>query len=431
MIRNVLFILSLAYFAIFPAGQVEAETYAYIPGSGDGNVTRMNTEDETSSAVAFEDDPYGAAVSPKGDYLVVTQPSEDSVTIVRTDSFTSGSAQVQRPVGDDPRGVAIESQGNYAYVANYGDGTVSVIYIPSFTVTETIPVGDGPWGVAAYYDEIDETPKVYVSNHSEGTISVITDDEVQTITDVGDGPLGLALTPDGAYLYVALLDADTVAIYKTGDHTLVKTIDTGDGPWGVAVGSDGGYVYVTNSLDNSVTVVDADSQEFLEDYDVGLKPLGVACPKNGDFAYVLNQTDGSVSKIDIAGRTVALIDDLEISEAYGLGAFIGGEPPVAPSELSAVLEDDDTIDLSWTDNSSDELGFKIERRPETGDRYVQVTTVGADVTTYSDGGLPDNTTYSYRVRAYTEAADSDYAVSSNVTTGESDFSWCFIQSAAY
>ena len=429
MIRNVPLVLYLACLVIFPAGSVAAQTFAYIPGDSNGKVTRIDTEDETTTAVAFDDNPYGAAVAPGGDYLVVTRPGQDSVTIVRTDSFASSSAQVQRKVGDDPRGVAIESQGNYAYVANYGADTVSEIYIPSFTVTDTIDVGDGPWGVAACYDEVDETPKVYVSNNLDGTISVISDDDVQTITDVGDGPLGLALTPDGAYLYVALFDDDMVAIYKTSNRKLVKTIPTDRGPWGVAVGSDGAYVYVTNSLDDTVTVIDADSQQFLETYTVGDKPLGVACPKNGDFAYVINQTENRLSKIDIVRRTVDFIDDIDIGGAYGLGVFIGGEPPVAPSGLSAEQNGDDKVDLSWTDNSSDELGFKIERLPEDGDRYLQIATVGAGVTTYTDGGLPDETTYSYRVRAFNEAADSDYADSSDVTTGKGDFSWCFIQSA--
>jgi YVTN family beta-propeller protein len=432
MTRNVLLIIFLACTAIFPAGFVDAQTYAYIPSSGDGNVTRIHTDDETLTPVDFSDDPYGAAVAPSGDYLVVTRPAADGVTLVRTDSFDSGSAQVQRTVGDDPRGVAIESQGNYAYVTNYATDKLSEIYIPSFTVTDTIDVGDGPWGVAAYYDEVEDTPKVYVANHLGNSISVITDDGVETITGVDGGPLGLALTPDGVYLYVALLNQDIVAIYRTSTNTLVKTIATGDGPWGVAVGSDGAYVYVTNSLDGTVAVIDAGSQELLETYDLGGQPLGVACPKNGDFAYVINQTDDqtvdSVSKIDIVEQRADPVPGITISGAYGLGAFIGGTPPDAPSDLSAVKDGDDKIDLSWTDNSSDELGFKIERRPDTGDRYVQIGTADADDTTYTDGGLPDGTTYQYRVRAFNEAADSDYTASAGATTDEGTFSWCFIQS---
>jgi YVTN family beta-propeller protein len=434
MMRKAFIVLYLVCLTAFFAGSVGAVTYAYIPSTGDGNVVQINTADETFATTAFGDDPYGVAVTSQGDYLLVTRPTANSVTLVRTGSFDSTSAQVLRDVGTEPRGVAVESQGNYAYVANYGSGTVSEIYIPSFTVTDTINVGNGPWGVAATYDEVDATPKVYVSNNSDNSISVIDDTATQTISGVGNGPLGLALTPDGAYLYVALNEAAAVAIYKTSDRTLVKTIATGNGPWGVAIGSDGGYVYVTNSLNNSVTVIDAGTQDVFRTYTVGRVPTGVACPKNGDFAYVINQMDNTVSKIDITNNSVVLIDDqIAISEAYGLGAFIGGAPPGAPSDLSAALntdnQTDNQIDLSWTDNSSDELGFKIERRPDTATRFSQIATVDAGVTSYLDSSLADNTTYTYRVRSFNEVADSEYATTTGVTTTDTKrFSWCFIQS---
>lgn len=427
MKRITLLLLSFWLFIHISSASLEARTFAYIPSSGDGNVIRIASDDETIESEAFGDDPYGAAVTAQGDYLVLTRPAADSVTLVRTDDFTNPDAQVDILVGDDPRGVAIESRGQYAYVANFADDTVSEINILSLTVTGTFNVGDGPWGVAATYDAIDNTTKVYVSNHLNNSISVITDEDVQTISDVGSGPVGLALTPDGAYLYVALLNADQVAIIRTSDNTLVTIVNTDAEPWGVAVGSDGGRVYVTNSLDDTVTVIDAGSQSFLESYNVGEQPMGVACPKNGDFAYVVNQTGNSVSKIDIENQSVTLINDVSIDGAFALGAFIGGTPPAAPTDLSAVEKGYNKIDLSWIDNSSDELGFRIERRLETEDRYTHVATVGADETAYTDSGLKGGTSYTYRVRAYNEAADSDYTSSTGATTDEGRFSWCFIQ----
>jgi YVTN family beta-propeller protein len=426
-----LILLSISVHFLFAAPSAEAKTYAYIPSSGDGNVTRISTDDEAIAAVAFGDDPYGAAVTPQGDYLVVTRPGADSVTLVRISNFTTTGAQVDKLVGVEPRGVAIESRGDYAYVANYAADTVSEIYIPSFTVTDTLNVGDGPWGVAATYDEVEGTPKVYVANHLADSISVITDSGVETIAGVGDGPVGLALTTDGAYLYAALLNDDAVAIIRTSDNTLVETINTGDGPWGVAVGSDGAYVYITNSLDDTVTVIDAGSQSFFRTFNVGVQPLGVACPRNGDFALVVNQTGNSISKIDIDNQTVTEVGAGRISDAFGLGVFIGGTPPAAPSGLAAVNNGNSEIDLTWTDNSSDELGFKIERRFDTGTQYTQVATAGADATSFNDTGLEANKTYTYRVRAYNEAADSDYATSAGATTDEGKFSWCFIQTLFY
>ncbi len=426
MKRFALILPFVAGLGLSVAASVYAQTQAYIPSSGDGSVARITTDDEAVTAVTFGDAPYGAAVAPRGDWLVVTRPDADSVTIVATDDFSDAGAQLDRAVGDDPRGVAIESQGDYAYVANYGDDTVSEIRIDTAAVTDTIAVGDGPWGVAAIYDEAEATNKIYVANNLGDSISVITDSEVETITDVGSGPVGLALSPDGAYLYAALADDDAVAVIQTSDNTLIRTISAGDAPWGAAVGSDGRYVYVSNSLDDTVTVIDADTHTVHGTYAVGDQPMGVACPKNGDFAYVINQLDNSISKIDMVDQSVAMVADGQISDAYGMGTFIGGTPPDAPSDLSAVENSYDKIDLSWTDNSGDESGFRIERRQDTEEPYTRIATVDADATTYTDIGLVDNTTYHYRVQAFNEAADSDYAVSAEATTAEGSFSWCFI-----
>ena len=159
--------------------------------------------------------------------------------------------------------------------------------------------------------------------------------------------------------------------------------------------------------------------------------MGVACPKNGNFAYVVNHTGNSISKIDINSAAPTELGAGSISGAYALGAFIGGAPPTAPSGLTAVANGADKIDLSWTDNAGDELGFKIERRLDTEARYVQVAKVGPDVTTYTDSALLGSTAYIYRVRAYNEAADSDYATSAGASTADEKFSWCFIQTLFY
>jgi len=82
--------------------------------------------------------------------------------------------------------------------------------------------------------------------------------------------------------------------------------------------------------------------------------------------------------------------------------------PAAPTGLTATAVSTSGINLSWTDNSSDETGFAIERHA-VGGTYTQVGTVGANVKTYSDTGLTANTTYYYRVRAAKGSVFSAYS----------------------
>ena len=90
--------------------------------------------------------------------------------------------------------------------------------------------------------------------------------------------------------------------------------------------------------------------------------------------------------------------------------------PSTPSSLTATAVSSIQINLGWTDNSNNETGFKIERKEGVSGLYSQITTVGSNVTTYSDMGLTPGTTYYYRVRAYNEGGDSSYSNEASATT---------------
>jgi titin len=91
-------------------------------------------------------------------------------------------------------------------------------------------------------------------------------------------------------------------------------------------------------------------------------------------------------------------------------------PPAAPSSLTATTISQTQIDLAWTDNASDEVGFKIERKTGAAGTYVEIATVGADVTSFSNTGLAANTEYFYRVRANNTGGHSAYTNEANATT---------------
>jgi fibronectin type 3 domain-containing protein len=90
-------------------------------------------------------------------------------------------------------------------------------------------------------------------------------------------------------------------------------------------------------------------------------------------------------------------------------------PPSAPSNLTATAMSASRIDLSWTDNSSDEDGFKIYRSTDNVN-FAFYATVGANVTTRSNTSLSSATTYYYRVLAYNGGGSSGFSNVANATT---------------
>ena len=72
--------------------------------------------------------------------------------------------------------------------------------------------------------------------------------------------------------------------------------------------------------------------------------------------------------------------------------------PIAPTNLSGSTDTSKTS-LNWTDNSTNEDGFKIERKLQN-ENYSIIGSTLKDVTRYVDTGLTENTTYFYRVYSY-------------------------------
>jgi hypothetical protein len=98
-------------------------------------------------------------------------------------------------------------------------------------------------------------------------------------------------------------------------------------------------------------------------------------------------------------------------------ATTSASTPAAPSSLTATAVSSSQINLTWTDNSNNEDGFRIERCQGAGcANFAEITTVGANATSYSNTGLTASTTYQYRVRAYNSTGNSAYSNIASATT---------------
>ena len=80
--------------------------------------------------------------------------------------------------------------------------------------------------------------------------------------------------------------------------------------------------------------------------------------------------------------------------------------PKAPTDLAAVVAGP-AVDLTWTDASANETGFKVERAEDPGFTVgVAVFLVGEGMTSYTDASVAPATTYYYRVSAMNVVGDT-------------------------
>ncbi len=98
--------------------------------------------------------------------------------------------------------------------------------------------------------------------------------------------------------------------------------------------------------------------------------------------------------------------------------FLYGEPvavPAAPSNLTATAVSSTQIDLAWSDNSTDEDDFDLERRTGGG-AFNRIARPAADATSYQDATAQPGMTYSYRIRAVNDGVASEFSNTATATT---------------
>ena len=96
--------------------------------------------------------------------------------------------------------------------------------------------------------------------------------------------------------------------------------------------------------------------------------------------------------------------------------LVGAAVPVAPSQLTANAVGGTAINLAWTDNSSDETGFKIYQSSTGLGGFSLIHTTAADVTSYQSAGLAPLTAYDYYIVATNAGGDSNSSNYANETT---------------
>ena len=218
--------------AVAPDGQ-----HVYVVNQGDETVSSFSVDAAGAltrvSDVATGAAPIEIAASPDGASVYVTNFSAGTVS--QYDVTTAGglAPKAAGPVaaGSRPAGIAVSGDGASVYVTNQmASGTVRSFSVDAesgaLTSQATVAAGSQPRGIAA------GAGHVYVSNVAGNTISQYAADGAGALSPVAPAvsapgsPFGLALSPDGHSLYVALFAGPAVGQYDVaGDGTLSVKAD--------------------------------------------------------------------------------------------------------------------------------------------------------------------------------------------------------------
>jgi YVTN family beta-propeller protein len=203
---------------------------------------------------------------------------------------------------------------------------VAVIDTATRTVVDHIVVGSDSKGVAITPDGA----FAYVANSGvDKSVSVIdtsTNSVVATIPNLGTEPWNVAITPDGAFAYVTIKGTNNVAVIETASNSVVGYVPVGGCPFGITITPNGQFAYVSNECENSESVINVATNTVVGTVPVALHPFGSAISPSGGFDYVPNNSEGTVSVINTATNTVAAT----IPVGFGAGEVAITPPIVGP-----------------------------------------------------------------------------------------------------
>ena len=360
----------------------------------------------------------------------------DSPCIDSGDAGTAASSDVfgtARPLDGDDDGVAAPDMGAYEHVHpssdTDGDGYSDADEIAAGT--SPVDPADNPGGTlppgtpfTAYNDLCWASGQVAanIARYSTGDAGLLVDYETGsplpvTLTVAGGNPYVLganaAAGTDADEVFGGVVDCTGVIGYSAENLTLrFAGLATNLVYELVLFGNRDNPGYIDRLSTLALSGVDA----FRNESSVGTDFAGpadastVVCNGwNTDNGYVVRFV-GIEPGAD--GELLVTVSDAT-SKFYANAVMLKGtlpappEPPVAPSALAAVGVSSSGIDLSWQDNSDEEDGFLVDRRRSgTVDWTPGYAATAADITTFSDTGLPAETKFYYRARAYNAAGSS-------------------------
>ena len=308
--------------------------------------------------------PTGIAISADGKTAYVVLDNNDTLTkIDLTQSSPKEGPEIR--VGNVPHSVVISPDGTTAYVSNEAgriatakdfqgysngtpvvahyptgstaSGTVSVVNLSTFTVTRSINVGLHPTGMAFWGRYL------LVANAYNDSISVIdttTNDVVRTIklalgitvpggALVGAGPNSIAVDAGNNVAYVALYNANAVAVVDLISDTVSGLIPVGYGASSVVLDAADGELLVANDKGLGTT-----------GFGVALPPTNTAensyATSYGVSDFNTHQDLGTVSIVPIpnsaalAAMTTQVTQNNHWDLAENIESASGGSPKAVP-----------------------------------------------------------------------------------------------------
>ena len=280
--------------------------------------------------------------------LLVLEKSDKSMAIVDPATL---KIIARVPAGEDPHEIVTSEDGKFAYISNYGaftspQHTISIVDLAEQKPLPPIDLGTllAPHGLAmegsevyftaegsksiGRYDPATKTidwtlglgqnrthmifvagdeRQIYTSNVNSDSISILDHDKkadasgwTETVVQVGKGPEGFDVSPDGRELWTANSHDGTVSIIDVAGKKVVQTFAVGTRQTNrLKFTRDGKLVLLSDLQGGDLVVIDAGTRHVVKRVKLGRGAAGILIAPDGQHAYIAVSPDNNVAVFDL------------------------------------------------------------------------------------------------------------------------------------
>jgi YVTN family beta-propeller protein len=240
---------------------------------------------QTVATVKVSGRPNQVAVTPDGKYVAVPIRDGDAVDIVEV---AKQKVVKSLPI-KEPHNALNTGSNRYMFVSSMASHEINIIDLEKMDYSAVIPVGGRPRPYVVSPDGV--TLFVAVAElHGFVMVDVAEKKVLARVEMPAEHPVprplryetadtrthGLALTPDGAELWVSSLLDDCVYIYDVTAKKIVGKVSTGGGPNWLVFTPDGKYLCVSNTDSDDVSIIDVKNRREATRLKVGKVPKRLA-----------------------------------------------------------------------------------------------------------------------------------------------------------
>lgn len=239
---------------------------------------------------------YGIDVDDEHNTVWVTNTRDDSVAVY---SQRTGRRLATVPGVAHAREIVVDEKRHTVWATAFGSGSVVAFDTRTYEEIRRVTVeGAGPTGLAVH----ERTGAVYATDFThDRIIGIAPGADEPRLLPTGDGPLSIALSPNGRTAYTADQGAGGVSVVDLREGAVARSTATGAGAKSLAAVGRSGKVLVANRLDDTVSLVDTRTGAVTETIDIAALPNHVHM-SDEDTAYVLDKSAAGPSGQDHVTR---------------------------------------------------------------------------------------------------------------------------------